>query len=305
MYIINHDTFLAPSYRISPFRTCDIAFNKHLPFDNEIDGYFKSRFKEREFTYTLSGRSALNMALKYYNLQKDDLVTILTTTGNFYISSCVTKEIEKYCKWSRNFESKTKLILVNHEFGYLFEDIIKLKEHDLPIIEDCAHSFFSKDKDCMAGTIGDFVIYSFPKIFPIQIGGLLVSKKSIHDDEFKFIDMNTMQYIKKVLSFYIRQKDDIISKRIYNYKYLRDQLSAQGLYERFELRSGIVPGVFMFKANEQTIDLPRLKEHMQKHGIESSVFYDESSFFLPVHQNLGIDDLDYFIHCLRNFIVNK
>ena len=47
----------------------------------------------------------------------------------------------------------------------------------MPIIEDCAGSFFSKDKKDTIGKIGDFVIYSFPKMFPLQIGGLLLSNQ--------------------------------------------------------------------------------------------------------------------------------
>ena len=175
MYIINPDQYLLPSYRISPFRTIDIAINNKLQEDDAIDSYFTQRFSNRPFSYFKDGKSAINEALAYYDLKKDDTVTILTTTNNFYISGCVTAEIEKFCNWSREMTPKTKVIFVNHEFGHPYENLEALKKYKLPIIEDCAHSFFSKDKNNTMGTIGDFVIYSFPKMFPIQIGGLLVS----------------------------------------------------------------------------------------------------------------------------------
>jgi dTDP-4-amino-4,6-dideoxygalactose transaminase len=153
----------------------DIALNNKLPENNEIDNYFKERFKNQNFTYTLTGRLAIQKSLQHYNLQPNDVVTILTTSNNFYISGCVTAEIEKFCKWNREISDKTKLIFVNHEFGVPYENLEELKKYKLPIIEDCAHSFFSEDDKSEIGKVGDFAIYSFPKIFPIQIGGLLVS----------------------------------------------------------------------------------------------------------------------------------
>ena len=114
MFIINPDSYLLPSYRISPFRTADIANNNRLLFNDKIDSYFQKRFNQRRFTYTETGRTAINLALQYYNLQKDDEVCILTSSGNFYISGCVTTEIEKFCNWSREITDDTKIILVNH-----------------------------------------------------------------------------------------------------------------------------------------------------------------------------------------------
>jgi hypothetical protein len=53
-----------------------------------------SRFRERiaveyfggNFVATISGKAAITRALQHYNLQKEDNVLIVTTTGNKYIS---------------------------------------------------------------------------------------------------------------------------------------------------------------------------------------------------------------------------
>ena len=115
-------------------------------------------------------------------LKDDDIVTILTTSGNFYISSCVTEEIEKFCQWNREITPETKVILVNHEFGTIYPDMKNLVSLGIPIIEDCCPSFFSQDNDNKAGRYGDFAVYSFSKIFPIQFGGLLVNNNKLHTD---------------------------------------------------------------------------------------------------------------------------
>lgn len=292
MFVLNPDPYLLPSYRIGPFQTKDIQFNNQLPESNAIDAYFSNRFKERSFTYVADGRSAINIALQQYKLQPEDVVTILTSSGNFYISSCVTKEIEKFCSWSREITGNTRIIFVNHEFGYPYNQIDSLKQYKLPIIEDCCHSFFSTDEGNAIGTTGDFAIYSFPKIFPLQIGGLLTSIQPVKNTAP--LDDLKLQYIKNVLSHYILLENDIIEKRIANYNYLKNSLDKNSFDERFILNKGIVPGVFMFSVKNNSIHLPALKEHLYAHGIQCSIFYGEVSFFIPVHQQLSDADLDYF-----------
>ena len=118
MFVINPDPYLLPSYRISPFSTQDVAFNNNLPDNDLIDDYFNERFEGHKFYYTFNGRAALSLALSYYSLAKEDVVTIFTTSGNYYISKCVTDTISHFCGWSREIQDRTRLILVNHEFGY-------------------------------------------------------------------------------------------------------------------------------------------------------------------------------------------
>ena len=301
MFVLDPDPYLLPAYRISPFQTKDIHSNNTFKDSDAIDNYFNERFKEREYHYVADGRKAINIALQQYHLQKDDVVTIFTSSGNFYISSCVTSEIEKFCKWSRQIEENTKLIFVNHEFGYPYKQIGELKKYKLPIIEDCAHSFFTTDGQHTIGSTGDLAIYSFPKMFPIQIGGLLVAKRSFMHSGVEKLPDGKLRYIKNVLSCYIGNKEVIINKRIENYNYLKSKLNGAGLQERFKLEDGVVPGVFMFAISDGTADLPQLKTYLYAHGIQCSVFYGERSFFIPVHQNLVKPDLDYFIEVISSY----
>lgn len=304
MFVVFPDPYSLPSYRIGPFRTVDLSVNHLLPDNNLIDDYLKERFRGKYFTYRINGRSAINLALSQLKPDRSDVVTILTTSGNFYISGCVTREIEKFCKWSREFVPETRIIFVNHEFGYPFPDLTGLKDFNLPIIEDCAGSFFSSDKDNSIGEVGDFVIYSFPKMFPLQIGGLLVSRQNIEEGYDANQDPHIFQYIKNVLSEYIEKKDEIIRKRIENYLILKERFSSLGLRERFPLNEGIVPNVFMFRTDASGIDLPELKKHFWAHGVQSSVFYGEEVFFIPVHQALNQYDLDYFYEVMKVYIQN-
>ena len=302
MFVINPDPYSLPTYRIGPFQTSDVSTNNRFANNNYIDSYFQQRFKNKHFAYFINGRNAIAKALEYYQLSREDTVTILTSSGNFYISGCVTKEIEKICKWSREIVETTKIIFVNHEFGVPYEKLTELTKYNVPIIEDCAHSFYSKDEKASIGTVGDFVIYSFPKMFPIQIGGLLVSNLKTPIGKSAYVNDETLIYIKNVLSHYIKQKDLIIERRIKVYKKLRKELESLGFTERFELKEGVVPGVFMFKVNNDEIKLDALKSYVQAHGIQCSVFYGERAFFIPVHQNLSEDNLTYFKVIIESFL---
>jgi len=302
MFITDPDKYLLPAYRISPFKTSDIVKNHNLPHSRMADDYFEDRFRGLHYCYTLNGREALNIALRQINPGSEDSIAILTTSGNHYISSCVTGEIEKFCKWTRSIVADTKAVLVNHEFGYPYPDLEKLGETNLPVIEDCAGSFFSEDKEHTIGRRGDYVIYSFPKMFPLQIGGMLVSRPGRLPEHSSALQPAARDYIRNVLSDSLRSKETIIKRRLENYSALRKSFGTLGLDERFVLSPGIVPGVFMFRTGKRRLDLPELKRHFWAHGIQSSVFYGEDAFFIPVHQGLTEGDLDYFHEVMKAFI---
>lgn len=297
--VIDPSPELTPVIRIAPFK------NVHLQkktFSEKSMGISSAYLSKRFHNYQLAqkGRSAISIALSSFNLSKEDVVTIFTTSGNFYISGCVTKEIEKYCRWSRELLPQTKVIFVNHEFGYPYPDAWSLKKYNLPIIEDCAHSFFTEEESI--GKVGDFIVYSLSKAFPVQMGGVLVSPKKdlafLHrEDE----DLNF--YILSYLSPSVDNIDSIKKIRLSNYQYLENRLSSIGITPYFSLDKGVVPGVFLFRWLDN-IDYPALKVFMQSNGVESSVFYGKNAFFVPCHDGVTEMEADYMCSLLEYYYKN-
>lgn len=289
-WILTDDEFMKPSYRISPFCTSSIALNSQFENNNSCDAYFVSRFSEYQHQYLLKARHGITLALQSLFLEKTDHVAVLTTTGNLYISGCVTRAIEAVCSWTRSINDETKAIIVIHEFGKIYSDLNDLYELGIPIIEDFAHSFNS-----VSDTLGrsDYIIYSFPKYFPIQFGGLILSKKAVARD----VELSSQQegYIKNVISAYLVDVDSISKKRWLNYLYLAKAFSLRSMMPRFDYDLSETPSVFMFRAPND-VDLPELKSFMQTRGVECSVFYGEQAFFVPCHDRLTAVDLDYFIY---------
>lgn len=301
MFVLNPDRYLLPDYKISPFATGDM-FRNGIRADSESpDEYFKVRLGGSNFRFTYNGRSALNKALAHYRLKPADKVTILTTSSNAYVSSCVTSEINKYCGWNREVTSETRVILVIHEFGYPYEDLDSLRELGIPIIEDCAYAFFSQNLSGTIGRVGEFAVFSFPKMFPMQIGGLISSQLVVPIEEEVWPAAGMEDYVKQTLSLHLQEADEIIQKRLRNYDLLRSHLKNYGFIERFPLRVGVVPGVYLFSVSRD-IDLQAMKDFLKGHGIQCSVFYGEKAFFLPIHQRLSEEDLEYFVFVIDSFL---
>lgn len=302
MFIVNPDPFLLPSYRMSPFSTSFITENNSLKDDDFAKDYFDSRFGKENWKFTNTGRQAIKEALKNYALSKEDVVSIITTSQNFYISSCVTATIEEFCKWNREIVPETKVILVNHEFGFPYQDMNALQKLGLPIIEDCCTTFFSQDTNNNVGTYGDYSVYSFPKFFPIQIGGLLVAN---HGVSHQLVDPDTERYLLNVLSHNLKNEEVLLKKRKENYDYALSKFSKLGFEARFESDASIVPYALVLKNNSVITDLNRLKEFLNTNGIQNSVFYGEDAFFIANHQNLSVSDIDLMYQCLEYYLLKK
>lgn len=293
-------TFMNTTFRytISPYD--EDLYRKETSSKEDIAclrQYLDRRFGN--WCYTERGRTAIFQALSFYNLEPDDVVTIFTTSGNFYISSCVTKEIEKFCRWSRKIERNTKLIFVNHEFGYPYQHPEELLRYNVPIIEDCAYNFFTEDHNGKMGEVGDFVIYSLSKAFSSDFGGIL----KCNDGNFNLNTQLSEEYVARLdthISAQIQDMSHIKSIRLKNYDLFFENLRGIGVEPYFKLEDGVVPGVILFQWKD-AIDYPKLKQYMQNNGVESTVFYGKPAFYLPVHQNLNKGDINQICEMIRNF----
>jgi rRNA-processing protein FCF1 len=301
MYIINPNEFLVPSFGMTPFTSKHVAINHQLSEDVSSIDFLNKKFYNKSWIFTRDGKEAIAIALKHYNLKSEDVVTILTTSQNFYISSCVTKEIDKICKWNREILPETKLLFVNHEFGYPYPQMDKLVALGLPIIEDCCTTFFSQDREEKVGKYGDFAVYSIPKFFPIQIGGILVSNKS--DSTLKsMLSTEQRQHIVNVMSHSLKNVDEMLRKRKSNFEYATKLYANTGFNLRFENDDAIIPYAMLLKNNAIIKNLAAFKEYLKRNGIQSSVFYGEDGFFIPNHQSLDESEIHYIYEVICSFI---
>lgn len=149
-----------------------------------------------------TGRWLLNELLSNFNLSRSDVISIFTTTNDTYLSSCVTLTAFNHCTISRTLTKNTKVAIIVHEFGYVHPEFQafceKLKEQGIVIIEDCAHVLgLTIDNNLSVGSVGDYSIYSLPKVLPVNAGGLLRSRIPILSKGIESICCTSSNDIKK------------------------------------------------------------------------------------------------------------
>lgn len=303
MLVLHPDPFLLPAYRISPFSTEFVAKNHLLP-EGDATAYLNERFGAGHWQITRTGREALQLALDAFNLKQSDTVTIYTSSNNFYISSCVTNEIARCCQWNRDHEATTRAFLMNHEFGYPDPKLAAVAAGNVPLIEDCCTTFFTHTQSDQLGKTGDFSIYSFPKFFPMQLGGLLVTNTQRFVSGHSLITAAEYRYVMQSLAYGMAHSAQWLKQRAWVWEALKHQFGAMGFVPRFPETAGVVPSVFLFRSADanRKIDYPALKELYVRHGVQCSVFYGEEAFFLPAHQFLSETDVQYFAAIMKSFL---
>ena len=298
-FFLDADFFMIPSYRVSPFRTENVGSNSLIKDTGlELTDLFRTKFGfELDGMITSGGREAIELALESFKLVDEDIVSIITPSGNKYVSGCVTKSIEKYCKWDRKVSNKTKVIFVVHEFGKIYEDMDGVYSYGLPVIEDYAHALLSTPRHNIKS---DFIIYSLPKALPIQYGGLLFSKEKLQKRIMTALPENRKNYINRVASYHFLEMEKNIEQQKENYKYLKFLFEQFGVMQFFEYKKNETPSVFMF-----TYDMDEkngcLKEYLQSNGVECSYFYGSAGFFIPINYSLSFIELQHICALIINF----
>jgi DegT/DnrJ/EryC1/StrS aminotransferase family len=124
-----------------------------------------------------TGRWLIGAWLEHLNLDRTDVVTILTTSQERYVSICVSVTAFNHAAISRVLTDRTRVIIAIHEFGYVDTAFPSQCEgwqaRGISVLEDCAYTAGIKVGSANVGDYGDAALFSLPKIIPANTGGLL------------------------------------------------------------------------------------------------------------------------------------
>jgi len=119
----------------------------------------------------------------------------------------------------------SRALILTHFFGFP-QDLEHARafcdDHELMMIEDCAHAFFSDWHGMPVGSVGDYGIASSMKFFPVFDGGILASKSS---------DLSAIGLRRPSFPFEIKALSNVIERAL---QY--DRLLAVATVFRFALR---------------------------------------------------------------------
>jgi len=297
-YVVNGDHYYSPWISLSPFSA--LSQRSFGSVNDQGLRIIEGLFVDSHWIFVESGRSAIELAIHDLRLTNSDEVWIRTSSGNSYVSRCVTDTISRFCGWSMSQSSKTKAVYIIHEFGrdsrVLLDNVAEL---GLPVIEDAAYGLLTAMSARWKFDRADYTIFSFPKAFEMQFGGVLVSPRRL----IKGLDSELVEAAARAATNWITSYVEISRIRRSNFQTLNQTLGPLGCGARFELGDNEVPGAFICNIDSNT-NLPQLKDFLNLHGCESTIFYGEQACILPVHQNIGVDQIEY-IGDLLHFFLNQ
>ncbi len=246
--------------------------------------FFKSHFQCDTALFTEDGRTALSFILKHLKLLRKDEVYITTTFDFQNVSSCVTCTVFNYCKPSRVLTKNTRTVLVIHEFGVPHPQMKKLqrmcRQRNIPLIEDCAHTLNSTIDGKQVGSWGDWVVCSFPKIFPASHGGMLLARqpvKGFHKKQY-----GLQHEVEGAISPFINTLEDISKKRQNVYKHLTMEAEECRLQPLFKLTENVTPWFFPVHVP----DTHAMMDAASEAGVDCALWHGTDIVVFPCHQYL-------------------
>ncbi|MFA6064967.1 MAG: DegT/DnrJ/EryC1/StrS aminotransferase family protein [archaeon] len=171
---------------------------KKKDYVSDLEEAFAKFYGTKYAFATASGRQAMELALRSFNLKEGDEIIFPTLT--FYVLPSIVKELGFIpvfvnCKEDFNIDieelktkitPRTKVIIATHIFGKgcQIDSIMKIAHsNEIKVIEDCAHIQGTTYKNKLLGTFGDAAFFSFQNRKPINAfgGGMLITNnKQIH-----------------------------------------------------------------------------------------------------------------------------
>ncbi len=157
----------------------------------------------------ISGTSSLHLSLLAMEIEPDDEIIVPTYTAAdilnaiFYVKAKpIVCDIEKNScnidikQIQKKITKKTKAMIIPHTFGIPI-DIEKIKQFNIPIIEDCAQALGSKYDGKVLGSFGDISIFSFyaTKLITTGQGGIVMTNNRKYYSFIKdVINYNARKY---------------------------------------------------------------------------------------------------------------
>ncbi|MEL6821490.1 MAG: DegT/DnrJ/EryC1/StrS family aminotransferase [Calditrichota bacterium] len=262
--------------------------------DTDFDTFKKREqdlnlLSDRKHACFVNAKTGIRYLMEKYNLQRNDEVWITTTSDSPFVSSCVTCTVFNHCKVSRVFTEKTRMIWVIHEFGFPHPELQKIitvgKEKGIPVVEDSAHALQSVGEGGTLGFSADYGLFSLPKIFPVNSGGLLIGDNG--SDKNTFYDPHVNSLVNESLLKWLPFVSSFAEQRQRNYTFLKEQFSDYP--EVYDFTSSLSPFVFGFKTPDAE-KIYQLLDHTDS-AIEFARTYNADWVLLPVNALLSDSDL--------------
>jgi hypothetical protein len=244
-----------------------------------------ARLGHDEATLTVSGRAAMAALFGHLQLRPEHEVLVTTTFDYPNVSACVTSTIFNFCKPSRVLSSRTRAILVIHEFGVPHARTPELRREarrrNIPLIEDCAHGIASEAPEgWRVGELADWIIVSLPKLFPVAAGGVLVGPPVPYSATPREL-RETYATATRAAVWWPRWPEHVEQRRQV-FRSLSRHAREVGIKPLFTVDDTICPWFFPV-----AVGCPEaVQETARKHGVDCGLWHGSDLAVFPCHQFL-------------------
>ncbi|PIT92554.1 MAG: hypothetical protein COU08_01920 [Candidatus Harrisonbacteria bacterium CG10_big_fil_rev_8_21_14_0_10_42_17] len=282
-----------------------------------LEKAFRSRFAVPYAYAFTSGRGALTALLSSLHLDRDDEVLLQAYTcvavpepiiavhaKPIYVdinSRTFTMSVEDLRK---KITARSKVLIIQHTFGNPtgMDDLLALaREHDLFVIEDCAHALGAHYYDKLVGTFGDAAFFSFgrDKVISSVFGGMAITHQKTLGERLRDIQDHAghqtyrwvfqqlihpplMGFVKKTYSFFL-------GKLLLRFLYVF-HITSRAVYAKEKrghqpsFLSKRLPNSLAILALHQFEKLARLNDHRLTLATLYRNHLADTSFLLPEHQ---------------------
>lgn len=296
--IILKKPFYVPVIRFSPFR----SFTGLREKPNNVD------YKGEKMTFVPRASFGLQAILKHRNIAGEH-VGIIKTFDSPFVSGCVTEAITKAgATWEIiqqgiSIQKHITIILAIHEFGIPITDskaiFVSYCKHDygLPVIEDCAW------RDDPVWEWSDYQIFSMQKILNVNYGGIV---RGLHLSDDELWSMGILDSFKRDRFRFEKLGDVGKEKRkvlwwLYHQLVLADGMKPYGKINwDVCLETGWMPTVYMQEFGSDK-EANEIVERLQDFGIQAGRYWPEPVVYLPIHQNMSVEEVRYMFAVVRGY----
>lgn len=259
-------------------------------------------FGTRSAMIAPSGRAALDAWMAMNRFRREHEVWITTTFDLPNVSSCVTCTVFNHCKPSRVLTDATRAIFVIHEFGVphpALRDLAHIaRARGIPLIEDCAHTIDSAADGTCVGRVGDWVLLSFPKIFPVTGGGAILGR---HEAAPPDTVSDEVSEIQRDVSLHLPHLAQYSARRREVFSRIASTAVSAGYTPLFSPGPSIAPWFVPIR----TPHCSELIRAMHAARIDAANWHGSDVVVLPCHQFLGDEELSRIEIVLRDVAENQ
>ena len=274
-----------------------------------------------------NGTDALFASLRALNVKKGDEVILSShdwISSSESVLACGAKPIFVDTKKNsflidenlieKKITKKTKAIIIVHIYGQVvnLKKILKItRKHKIKLIEDCAQSHLAKFKNKFVGTIGDVGCFSF---FPTKNlgafgdagailtnnvnlyrkikmicnhGGLKKNQHNINGINSRLDNIQALILLNKLAS--LKKENNLRRLKAKYYISLLSSINQVKIICSENKYQDNVYHLFVIQAKNRD----KLRKHLSKHSIETSLHYPELIPFLKVNKFLKNNTSDF------------